>query len=163
MFGWTWEIEHKMYCLLLTWVSVWDSAPYFHSSVSSVNFVLWRGGVQKYFLYARMSIQCVECAITEIYLLLVARNLLKYMLLFIVFLLRHFALLVTSLSHRRLCRVKYMLAMYLIYQKAGLTTLLPLSLQPLIPLSKCRTIGLRISSYQKIAELRPRIRRTFQQ
>jgi hypothetical protein len=51
----------------------------------------------------------VECAITEIYLLLVARNLLKYMLLFIVFLLRHFALLVTSLSHRRLCRVKHML------------------------------------------------------
>ena len=33
------------------------------------------GGVQKYFLYAQMSIQCVECAITEIYLLLVARNL----------------------------------------------------------------------------------------
>jgi hypothetical protein len=25
--GWTWEIEHKMCCLLLTWVSVWDSAP----------------------------------------------------------------------------------------------------------------------------------------
>ena len=71
MYGWTWEIEHKMYCLLLTWVSVWDSAPYFHCSVSNVNFVLWRG-VQKYFLYARMSIKCVECAITEIYLLLVA-------------------------------------------------------------------------------------------
>ena len=33
------------------------------------------GGVQKYFLYAQMTIQCVECAITEIYLLLVARNL----------------------------------------------------------------------------------------
>jgi hypothetical protein len=48
MYGWTWEIEHKMYCPLLTWVSVWDSAPYFHSSVSNVNFVLWRGGgVQK--------------------------------------------------------------------------------------------------------------------
>jgi hypothetical protein len=28
MYGWTWEIEHKMYCFLLTWVSVWDSAPY---------------------------------------------------------------------------------------------------------------------------------------
>jgi hypothetical protein len=132
----------------------WDSALYFHSSVSNVNFVLWRGSrniscmpgcrfnvlnvqLQKYiyywsleifkstfyvqkikiwllfpvkkyiavremivfcdqaqasdqflatnklatnkaichFLYARMSIQCVECAITEIYLLLVARNL----------------------------------------------------------------------------------------
>jgi hypothetical protein len=72
MYGWTWEIEHKMYCLLLTWVSVWDSAPYFHCSVSNVNFVLWRG-VQKYFLYARMSIQWVKWAITEIYLLLVAR------------------------------------------------------------------------------------------
>jgi hypothetical protein len=24
MFGWTWEIEHKKYCLLLTWVSVCD-------------------------------------------------------------------------------------------------------------------------------------------
>ena len=34
MYGWTWEIEHKMYCLLLTWVSVWYSVPYFHSSVS---------------------------------------------------------------------------------------------------------------------------------
>jgi hypothetical protein len=76
MYGWTWEIEHTMYCLLLTWVTVWDSAPYFHSSVSNVNFVWWRGGgVQKYFLYARMSFQCVECAITEIYLSLVARNL----------------------------------------------------------------------------------------
>jgi hypothetical protein len=28
-------------------------------------------GVQKYFLHAQMSIPCVECAITEIYLLLV--------------------------------------------------------------------------------------------
>ena len=84
-----------MYCLLLTWVSVWDSAPYFHSSVSYVNFVLW-WGVQKYFLYAQMTIQCVECAITEIYLLLVARNLLKYMLLFIFLVLRHIALLVAS-------------------------------------------------------------------
>ena len=62
MYGWTWEMEHKMYCLLLTWVSVWD---YFHSSVLNVNFVLWKGGVvQKYFLYAQMTIQCVECAIT---------------------------------------------------------------------------------------------------
>jgi hypothetical protein len=42
MYGWTWEIEHKMYCLLLTWVSVWDYAPYFHCSVSNVNFVLNR-------------------------------------------------------------------------------------------------------------------------
>ena len=67
MFGWTWEMEHKMYCLLLTWVSVWDSAPYFHSSVSNVNFVLWKEGgwgVHKHFLYAQMTIQCVECAIT---------------------------------------------------------------------------------------------------
>jgi hypothetical protein len=48
MYGWTWEIEHKMYCLLLTWGSVWDSAPYFHSSVSNVNFVLWRRGPEIY-------------------------------------------------------------------------------------------------------------------
>ena len=33
------------------------------------------GGVQKEFLYAQMSIKCVECAFTVIYLLLVARNL----------------------------------------------------------------------------------------
>ena len=33
------------------------------------------GGFQKYFLHAQMSIQCVECAFTVIYLLLVARNL----------------------------------------------------------------------------------------
>jgi hypothetical protein len=53
IYGWTWEMEHKMYCLLLTWVSVWD---YFHSSVLNVNFVLWKGGVvQKYFLYAQMT------------------------------------------------------------------------------------------------------------
>jgi hypothetical protein len=58
MYGWTWEIEHTMYRLLLTWVSVGDFAPYFHSSVSNVNFVLWRGGLQKYFLFAQMSIQC---------------------------------------------------------------------------------------------------------
>jgi hypothetical protein len=51
MYGGTWEIEHNMYCLLLTWVPVWDSAPYFHSSVSIINFVLWRG-VQKYILYS---------------------------------------------------------------------------------------------------------------
>jgi hypothetical protein len=37
--------------------------------VSNVNFVLWRG-VPKYFLNAQMSIQCVECAFTVIYLLL---------------------------------------------------------------------------------------------
>jgi hypothetical protein len=42
-------------------------------------------GVQKYFLHAQMSIPCVECAITEIYLLLVARNLLKYILLLFFF------------------------------------------------------------------------------
>ena len=43
------------------------------------------GGVQKYFLLAQMSIQCVECAITEIYVLLVSRNLLKYILLLNIF------------------------------------------------------------------------------
>jgi hypothetical protein len=47
MYGWTWEMEHKMYYLLLTGVSVWDSALFFHSSVPYVNFVLWKGGVQK--------------------------------------------------------------------------------------------------------------------
>jgi hypothetical protein len=36
------------------------------------------------FSYAQMSIQCVECAITEIYLLLVARNILKYISLLVV-------------------------------------------------------------------------------
>ena len=51
------------------------------------------GGIHKY-----LSIQCVECAITEIYLLLVTRNLLKYILLLFIFLvLRHIALLVASL------------------------------------------------------------------
>jgi hypothetical protein len=54
--------------------------------------------VQKYILLAQMSIQYVECAITEIYLLLVARNLLKYILLLFIFLvLRRIALLVASL------------------------------------------------------------------
>jgi hypothetical protein len=42
-------------------------------------------GVQKYFLYALKSIQCVECGITEIYLLLIAENLLKYILLLFFF------------------------------------------------------------------------------
>jgi positive regulator of sigma E activity len=42
-------------------------------------------GVQKYFLYALKSIQCVECGITEINLLLVAGNLLKYILLLLFF------------------------------------------------------------------------------
>ena len=52
-------------------------------------------GGQKYFLYAQMSIQCVECGIIEIYLLLVAGNLLKYILLWFIFLvLRHIALLI---------------------------------------------------------------------
>ena len=55
-------------------------------------------GIQKYFLYAQMTIQCVECAITEIYLLLVARNLYKYILLLYIFwVLRHISLLVASL------------------------------------------------------------------
>jgi hypothetical protein len=55
--------------------------------------------VQKYFLYALKSIQCVECGITEIYLLLIAENLLKYILLLFFFflVLRHIALLVASL------------------------------------------------------------------
>jgi hypothetical protein len=38
-YGWTWEIEHKMYCILLTWVSVWDSAPYFpHQSTKKCKY-----------------------------------------------------------------------------------------------------------------------------
>ena len=60
-----------MYCLLLC-----EILPQIHSWVSNVNFVLWRE-VQTYFLYAKTSIQYVECAITEIYLILVARNILK--------------------------------------------------------------------------------------
>ena len=92
MFGWTWEIEDKMYCLLLTWVSVWYSAPYFHSSVSNVNFVLWRGHPEIFSVCPDVDSMCW---ITEKYLLLVARNLLKYILLLFIFLvLRHFALLV---------------------------------------------------------------------
>jgi hypothetical protein len=51
---------------------VGDSAPYYHSSVSNVNFVLWRGDPE---IFPVLSIQCVECVITEIYVLLVARNL----------------------------------------------------------------------------------------
>jgi hypothetical protein len=43
------------------------------------------GGLE-IFLYTQMSIKCFECAITEIYLSLVARNLLKYVLLFFFFL-----------------------------------------------------------------------------
>ena len=61
-------------------------------------FVEGGGVVQKNFLYDQMSIQCVECAFTVIYLLLVARNLYKYILLLFIFLiLRHIALLVASL------------------------------------------------------------------
>ena len=55
-----------------------------------------------------MSIQCVECAITEIYSLLVARNLLKYnLLLFIFLVLRHIALLVDSLVVARNLSLAY--------------------------------------------------------
>ena len=63
-------MENKicMYCLFLTRVFVLDSAPWVHSRVSNVNFVL-------YLLYAQMSIQCFEYAFTVIYLSLVARNL----------------------------------------------------------------------------------------
>ena len=49
-----------------------------------------------------MSIQCIECANTEIYLLLVSRNILEYTsLLFIFWVLRHIALLVVSLMVAR--------------------------------------------------------------
>jgi hypothetical protein len=44
----------------------------------------------------------------------------------------------STVYHRRLCRVKNMLAMYLKYHQAGLTPTLPLSLQSIFPLSKCR-------------------------
>ena len=50
------------------------------------------------------------------------------------FLLRHFALLVTSLSHRRLCRVKNMLAMYLKYHKNGLTPTTPVTSTAISPI-----------------------------
>jgi hypothetical protein len=55
--------------------------------VCQMSTLYWgKGVVQKYILLAQMSIQYVECAITEIYLLLVARNLLKYILLLFIFL-----------------------------------------------------------------------------
>ena len=40
------------------------------------------GGVQTNIMHAQMLIQCFECTITEIYLLLVARNLLKFALFY---------------------------------------------------------------------------------
>jgi hypothetical protein len=49
--------------------------------VSNINFALWKGGVPEIFPVCPEVIQCVECGITEIYLLLVAGNLLKYILL----------------------------------------------------------------------------------
>jgi hypothetical protein len=68
-------------------------------------------GVQKYFLHAQMSTPCVECAITEIYLLLVARNLLyfkrflattnkfcSYLFFYFFGVLRHIVIVVASLS-----------------------------------------------------------------
>jgi hypothetical protein len=53
---------------------LWDSAPQVHSMVSNVNFVLWgEGGLQKYALYAQMSIQCVEYAFTVSNIILIGR------------------------------------------------------------------------------------------
>ena len=69
-------------------------------------------GVQKDFLYSQMSIPCVECAITEIYLLLVARNLLKYILL-LFFFLRHIILLVAGLVVASLSLVAFTVLDYM--------------------------------------------------
>jgi hypothetical protein len=68
-------------------------------------------GIQKYFLHAQMSTPCVECAITEIYVLLVARNLLhfkrclatnnkfcSYLFIFYFLVLRHIVIVVASLG-----------------------------------------------------------------
>ena len=57
----------------------------------------WGLWPQEYFLYAQMSIHCDEYVFTVIYLLLVARNLYKYILLLSFLALRHIALLVASL------------------------------------------------------------------
>jgi hypothetical protein len=69
MYGWTWEIEHKIYCLLLTWVSVWDSAPYFYSSVSNVNFVLWRGGPEIVPICPDVDSMCWMCNYRNIFII----------------------------------------------------------------------------------------------
>ena len=62
-------------------------------------YCVGEGDLQKYFLYAHMSIHCVEYAFTVRYLLLVARKLEMYILLLLFFwVLRHIALLVASLS-----------------------------------------------------------------
>ena len=58
---------------LLIRVPVWDSADQVHSQVPNVNFALYL--LQKCFLYAQLSINCIVYALTVIYLLLVARNL----------------------------------------------------------------------------------------
>lgn len=61
-------------------------------------------------LFTHQARQCVECAIIEIYLLLVARNILKYIsLLFNFLVLRHIALLVASLVVAILSLVLYTL------------------------------------------------------
>jgi hypothetical protein len=68
--GETFEIERKLYhpSLLLIWVPVYDSSHQVHTCVSNVKFVLcggWGGqGLQKYILYAQMSIHCIEYAFT---------------------------------------------------------------------------------------------------
>jgi hypothetical protein len=105
MFGWTWEIEHKMYCLLLTWAFVCDSVRYFYSSVSNVYFVLWKCvcvGSRNIPYMPRCRFNVLNVHNHRIYLLLVARNILKYIsLLFIFLVLRHIALLVASLVAAR--------------------------------------------------------------
>jgi hypothetical protein len=56
--------------------------------MSSLFCIVWaeRGGaLDIYFLYAPMSIYCVGYVFTVMYLLLVARNLLKYILIFFFF------------------------------------------------------------------------------
>ena len=81
-----WEIEHKSYCLLLTWMSVWDYVPYFHSSVSNVNFILWKrgGGAEIYPACPDVDSMCCMCNYRNIFI--IGRwNLLKYILLLLLF------------------------------------------------------------------------------
>ena len=97
MYGWTWEIEHNMYCLLLTWMSVWDSAPYFHSSVSNVNFVLWRGGPEIFPVCPDVDSMCWMCNYRNIFIIGRQKSLKVHLLLFIFLVLRHINLLVAGL------------------------------------------------------------------
>ena len=56
--------------ILLTWVSVWDSAHYFHSIVSNVNFVLWRrGGPETFPVCPDIDSMCWMCNYRNIFII----------------------------------------------------------------------------------------------